>query len=64
MGGENLETGNINSSSKGAHYKGKQKNGVITGVRSWVTKEFFVFKMGEIPACFHANRNHLLERQN
>lgn len=35
-----------------------------TGVRRWVKKEFFLFKMGEITACFHANKNYLLSKIN
>lgn len=59
MGGENVETADRNSSFTEFHCKGKEKNGVITGVRLWVKKVFFLCKMGEITAWFHANRNSL-----
>lgn len=57
MAGKDLESAGINWSFE-------RENGVITGVRSCIRKEFFLLKIGEIIACFHVNINHLPERQN
>lgn len=42
--------------------KEKRENGVINGIRNWVKKEFFLFKMGEIIVCFYVIRNYVFER--